>query len=480
VPGQRYDAQGFINNRWKVSADYYGSVPRVRGVVHSEIIDYLESEWDGSAGEVFLKKMDNYGRYRSDEPGGLSREAWEEARDSLLTFLAAQGDLPDAIEQLYELMTGTADEDELEADQAHGRPGAFIGENRGPGASQPLRQGTDQAPGDDDEEDVDEYAEELDRGAANPTRSRIEAIAKASAKGAMLGLRALRGVGGFVAQGILGSAQLFGDVASDMYKFSEGEYGGPPQAAEASTSNGVMDMIGSLGSSFSQPAEAPMPAARARAAKPRESAFPGAVNGNAGMPPPLPASALVGIPSGAAGAAAAAAAPPPAPAPPRRAARIAERSPEQVAAFMLAQSKSETNATRTGRGRPDIHNMARLAELYESETGKQLDKSSFNEDGSFADPHAREWFKKAMKGADEESKKIRQHKNEIDEKYNMKGGMRGEMNGCGKPSIECCTDSEDEPPSAGMKRGRGRFPKGSEEARAYMASIRAKRKPKTQ
>jgi hypothetical protein len=31
----------------------------------------------------------------------------------------------------------------------------------------------------------------------------------------------------------------------------------------------------------------------------------------------------------------------------------------------------------------------------------------------------------------------------------------------------------------GVKRGRSRFVKGSEEARAYMASLRAKRKPKT-
>jgi hypothetical protein len=474
----RYDAKEFINNRWKVSADYYGSVPRVRGVIHSELIEYLESEWDGSAGEVFLKKMDNYGRYRSDESGGLSREAWEEARDNLLTFLSEQYNLPPAVEYLFELMTGTAEEDELEADQAHGRPGAFIGEDRGPGASQPLRQGTDQAPGDDDEEDGDEYADEIQRGTGNPARSRIEAIAKASAKGAMLGLRALRGVGGFVAQGVLGSAQLFGDVASDMYRFSEGEYGGPPRAAEATTSNGVMDMIGSLGSSFSQPAAAPMPAARARAAKPQ----PG--GGPPGPPNNAPAAAAAAAPPPAVEAAAAAAAPPPAAAP-RASARIAAIPPEQAAAFRLAQSKAESKTPGgkpRGGGKPEVHNMARLAELYESETGNQLDKSSFNEDGSFADPKAREWFKKTMKGTDAESKRIRQRKNEIDEKYNMKGGMRGEMNGCGKPSIECCTDSEDsgDEPSAGMKRGRGRFPKGSEEARAYMASIRAKRKPKTQ
>jgi hypothetical protein len=48
--------------------------------------------------------------------------------------------------------------------------------------------------------------------------------------------------------------------------------------------------------------------------------------------------------------------------------------------------------------------------------------------------------------------------------------------GRGKPEDE---SSSDEEPSVGMKRGRSRFVKGSEEARAYMASLRAKRKPKT-
>tara|TARA_R110000868_G_scaffold85730_5_gene240979 strand:- start:496 stop:1113 length:618 start_codon:yes stop_codon:yes gene_type:complete len=161
----------------------------------------------------------------------------------------------------------------------------------------------------------------------------------------------------------------------------------------------------------------------------------------------------------------------------RRSARVAEKTPEERAAI-AARIASEGRSGR-GKGKPNVHNMARLAELYEQSTGDKVDKSDFDEeDGSFSNPKMKTWFKSHMRGDNPESKKIRAMMAEIDDKYNMKGGMKGQMNGCGKPSIECCSDSESEGSVKGAGKKRARFPKGSQEARDHMAAIRAKRKPK--
>jgi len=92
-----------------------------------------------------------------------------------------------------------------------------------------------------------------------------------------------------------------------------------------------------------------------------------------------------------------------------------------------------------------------------------------------------------MTGTGPESEAIRAKKAEIDEHFNKMGGMKGEMNGCGKSSIDCDSDSGSGSESDGSKKSvkgagkkRARFVKGSQEAKDHMAAIRAKRKPKTQ
>jgi hypothetical protein len=488
-----YDAKAFIGNRQRVAADYYGSVPRVRGAVHAKIQDYLESEWDGAAGDFFLKHMDNFGRYRNDEAGGVSREQWELARENLITFLSNESfqgrTLPPEVAHLFDLFTGYADEDELEIDQAHGRPGAKVGEHVSATPKQPLRPGTDQAPDDDDEEDVDEYADELERPPPNPVRAQLVAISKAGDKrsGLARGMEIARTVSGYLGTGILGGLGLARDVAVDVGGFIGGM---GSDALNAAQYLGNMDADAPLRGAQAAPT-APMPSARARAA-PQQAAAPQVPSGPSGLPSNAVADAagaqaqeraLAAAPAAAPAAAAAAAPAAPDGVRQRRSARVAEKTPEERAAI-AARIASEGRSGR-GKGKPSVHNMARLAELYEQSTGDKVDKSDFNEeDGSFSNPKMMMWFKSHMRGDNPESKKIRAMMAEIDDKYNMKGGMKGQMNGCGKPSIECCSDSESDGSmkSTGSAKGAGkkraRFPKGSQEARDYMAAIRAKRKPK--
>ena len=486
VAGMTYDAKAFINNRQRVTSDYYGAVPRVRGAVHAEIQEYLESEWDGAAGEFFLDNMDNFGNYRNDEAGGVSREQWELARESLITFLRdkVEGgtDLPPAVGKLYSMFYWGAEGDELEADEAHGRPGAKVGEHVSAEPSQPLRPGTDQAPGDDDEEDVDEYADELESPAPDPVRAQLLAISKAGDQrsGVARGLSMLRTASGYLGTGILGGLGLARDVAMDVGGFLGG-VGSDVLNATQYLADMEADAPRLRGAQAAP--TAPMPSARARAA-PQQAAAPQVPSGPMGLPSNAVADAagaqaqeraLAAAPAAPAAAAAAAAAADGVRQ--RRSARVAEKTPEERAAI-AARIASEGRSGR-GKGKPNVHNMARLAELYEQSTGDKVDKSDFDEeDGSFSNPKMKTWFKSHMRGDNPESKKIRAMMAEIDDKYNMKGGMKGQMNGCGKPSIECCSDSESEGSVKGAGKKRARFPKGSQEARDHMAAIRAKRKPK--
>lgn len=485
VSGMSYDAKAFIGNRQRVTADYYGSVPRVRGAVHAEIQDYLESEWDGGAGDFFLKHMDNFGNYRNDEAGGVSREQWELARSSLMDVLADKINRdempPESVIKLYELMLNQDMGGELEQDQAHGRPGAKVGEHVSATPSQPLRPGTDQAPGDDDEEDVDEYAEELESPPPNPVRAQLVAISKAGDKrsGLARGLEVARTVSGYLGTGILGGLGLARDVAMDVGGFIGG-IGSDVASAAQYLGNMDADAPATRYRGAQAAPTAPMPAARARAA-PQEAAAPQVPSGPMGLPSNAVADAagaqaqeraLAAAPATAAAAAAA-----PDGVRQRRSARVAEKTPEERAA--IAARIAKEGRSGRGKGKPNVHNMARLAELYEQSTGDTVDKSDFNEeDGSFSNPKMQMWFKSHMRGDNPESKKIRAIMAEIDDKYNMKGGMKGQMNGCGKPSIECCSDSESEGSVKGAGKKRARFPKGSQEAKDHMAAIRAKRKPK--
>jgi len=492
VSGMSYDAAAFIGNRQRVTADYYGSVPRVRGAVHAEIQDYLESEWDGGAGDFFLKHMDNFGNYRNDEAGGVSREQWELARSSLMDVLADKinkGEMPPAsVIKLYELMLNQDMGGELEADQAHGRPGAKVGEHVSATPSQPLRPGTDDAPGDDDEEDVDEYAEELESPPPNPVRAQLVAISKAgdTRSGLARGLDVARTVSGYLGTGILGGLGLARDVAVDVGGFIGG-VGSDIASAAKYLGNMDADAPATRYRGAQAAAVEPMPPARARplagqAVPPPPGSYPSAVASagdgqaqaariaaeaaaanNAGLPV-----AAAAVPAAAPAAAAAAA-------PAVRQRRAATTADARAAQFQRMADEGRGS----GKGKPNVHNMARLAELYEQSTGDKVDKSDFNEeDGSFSNPKMQTWFKSHMRGDNPESKKIRAMMAEIDDKYNMKGGMKGQMNGCGKPSIECCSDSESEGSVKGAGKKRARFPKGSQEARDHMAAIRAKRKPK--
>jgi len=495
VSGMSYDAAAFIGNRQRVTADYYGSAPRVRGAVHAEIQDYLETEWDGGAGDFFLKHMDNFGNYRNDEAGGVSREQWDLARSSLIDVLAdkvGKGEMPpESVIKLYELMLNQDMGGELEADQAHGRPGAKIGQHVSATPSQPLRPGTDQAPGDDDEEDVDEYAEELERPPPNPVRAQLLAISKAgdTRSGLARGLDVARTVSGYLGTGILGGLGLARDVAVDVGGFIGG-VGSDVISAAKYLGNMDADAPATRYRGAQAAAVEPMPPARARplagqAVPPPPGSYPSAVasagDGQAQAQAERIAAEAVAannarLPVAAAAVAAAA---------PgdnvvvgeRRSARVAEKTPEERAA--IAARIAKEGRSGRGKGKPSVHNMARLAELYEQSTGDKVDKSDFNEeDGSFSNPKMMTWFKSHMRGDNPESKKIRTMMAEIDDKYNMKGGMKGQMNGCGKPSIECCSDSESEGSVKGAGNKRARFPKGSQEARDHMAAIRAKRKPK--
>ena len=485
VSGMSYDAKAFIGNRQRVTADYYGSVPRVRGAVHAEIQDYLESEWDGGAGDFFLKHMDNFGNYRNDEAGGVSREQWELARSSLMDVLAdkiSRDEMPpESVIKLYELMLNQDMGGELEQDQAHGRPGAKVGEHVSATPSQPLRPGTDQAPGDDDEEDVDEYAEELESPPPNPVRAQLIAISKAGDKrsGLARGLEVARTVSGYLGTGILGGLGLARDVAMDVGGFIGG-IGSDVLSAAQYLGNMDADAPATRYRGAQAAPAAPMPAARARAA-PQEAAAPQVPSGPMGLPSNAVADAA-GAQAQERALAAQAAAPAAAAADgvrQRASARLAAQDPAQVAAFKASNAAAGRSGRTRGYGKPNVHNMARLAELYEQSTGDKVDKSDFNEeDGSFSNPKMQTWFKSHMRGDNPESKKIRAMMAEIDDKYNMKGGMKGQMNGCGKPSIECCSDSESEGSVKGAGKKRARFPKGSQEARDHMAAIRAKRKPK--
>jgi hypothetical protein len=478
-----YDAKAFIGNRQRVTADYYGSVPRVRGAVHAEIQDYLESEWDGGAGDFFLKHMDNFGNYRNDEAGGVSREQWELARSSLMDVLAdkiSRDEMPpESVIKLYELMLNQDMGGELEQDQAHGRPGAKVGEHVSATPSQPLRPGTDQAPDDDDEEDVDEYAEELESPPPNPVRAQLIAISKAGDKrsGLARGLEVARTVSGYLGTGILGGLGLARDVAMDVGGFIGG-IGSDALNAAQYLGNMDADAPATRYRGAQAAPAAPMPAARARVA-PQEAAAPQVPSGPMGLP-----SNAVADAAGAQAQERALAAQAAAPAAPAAAAAAApalrQRRAATSPAARAAQFQRMADQGRgSGKGKSNVHNMARLAELYEQSTGDKVDKSDFNEeDGSFSNPKMQTWFKSHMRGDNPESKKIRAMMAEIDDKYNMKGGMKGQMNGCGKPSIECCSDSESEGSVKGAGKKRARFPKGSQEARDHMAAIRAKRKPK--
>jgi len=491
VAGMSYDAAAFIGNRQRVTADYYGAVPRVRGAVHAEIQDYLESEWDGAAGDFFLKNMDNFGNYRNDEAGGVSREQWELARSSLMDVLAdkiSKDEMPpESVIKLYELMLNHDMGGELEQDQAHGRPGAKVGEHVSAQPSQPLRPGTDQAPGDDDEEDVDEYAQELEAPAPDPVRAQLLAISRAGDQrsGLARGLQVARTVSGYLGTGILGGLGLARDVAVDVGGFLGG-VGMDILNANQYLGNMEADATRYRRRQQAAAAEAPMPPARARPMAEAATLPPGSYPATSASSPEAQAevariaaeaaaSRNAGLPVAAAAAAAA----------PgdnvvvgqRRSARVAEKTPEERAA--IAARIAKEGRSGRGKGKPNVHNMARLAELYEQSTGDKVDKSDFNEDdGSFSNPKMQTWFKSHMRGDNPESKKIRAMMAEIDDKYNIKGGMKGQMNGCGKPSIESCSDSESEGSVKGAGKKRARFPKGSQEARDHMAAIRAKRKPK--
>jgi len=527
--GMVFNPRAFLDERWSSVAREFGGVTIRPGYEALEIgdmgelRDYLEAGWDSQAGEMFLRYMDRWGRYRNayDEAGAPSAEVWEQARQSLIQqFNQSRGTgwgVPDTVMRLQALWEGQQSVPVLSEEQLHGRPGAMVGEAplvARPAA--PRREGTDQAPEGADRDDVSGLAQTLS-GTASAARVAVSSIANGAAFASRAAAATARGVAGAITSvasnvGDLAAyssgraaarrraplpgepdyfiAPRLNDGGSGAYGYSEElrQYNGRrrlPDPAGAgvpllgpgypAASRGVV----SASRSGVLPLPAPAPQLAIQDAQAAHAAAPHAIDLTYDEPPPAPAAPPIAAPVAAPVA-------PAAPAAPRRAARLAE-NPEGRAAFAAAVARSgRSGRGPTGHGK-HVQNMARLSDLYEQHTGNPPPQAhAFNEDGTFASPHHRQWWDSHMNGSGPSADAFHAMREAVDDSHNEMMGCGGQMNGCGAHTIHERSElhghkrkRSKSPTSPTPKAPRkGRFAKGSPEAKAFMASLRAKRDAK--
>jgi len=467
-----------------------------------EMRNFFARNWDVNA-DLLFDHMDYYGNYRNDDGNGvLNQQEFEHARNDLMNWAENHANIIPEIGPVGGRNGWVRDFIRLDAgwrgnpfrqlmmiDQQHGRPGLdpALGERPSQGRA-PLRRGrNDEAPRpegedgeEDDDEEVDAFLENVKRGARGLASLPGTALSR---------LRQLAGFNDPKAEDATEGDTKEMDPDDATYPM------GPPGSYP--TGNGFIPSNGASGG----------PIGRPRAARPRVAVGP---RGAVMLPPaaqqpqfqpqqqqqPQPQPQQQQQPQ---------------PAPGLRQRRAAATPAARAAQFQrMAQAGRGANS---GRGKPRMHNMARLGHLYKDIMKEEVPDSAYDpKDGCFKDAKYRDWFKSHMELPEDEEgegKMFHQRRKAIDEQHDTATGVKGKMNGCGKMAHEgdmsdSSSDSEDEKKGGhgpththpdgtvmtgathtesskvikegGGKKRSARFAKGSQEAKDYMASLRAKRK----